>query len=91
MIEKAEKSGAKIWEKSDKKRLYFNTKQVVADTFNYVLVDRIAGSVPAGFDGMLKKGNKTKSYIDLNTGEFFADSGDIANMARSLDFDTKRI
>lgn len=83
-------AGGKVWEKENMMRIYMNNKEVIAKIFNYAIVESLSGSIPAGFDGMLKTG-KTKSYYDCVNNVFYADSGDIANAARANDLDVRRI
>lgn len=88
--ESAIQAGGKIWEKGNMVRVYFSDKAQIAEIFNYAVVDSVSGIIPAGFDGMIKKG-KTKSYFDAVNNVLYADSGDIANAARDNNIEVKRI
>lgn len=80
-------AGGKPW---NEKRVYFNSKEDVAKLFNYEVVDRVCGCCSEGFDGMIR-GGKTKSYFDIKSETFYADSGDVANAFRTVSNKVRRV
>ena len=75
-------AGAKLWEKGEISRIYFNDRTVVAATIGYKIVEKVkfAEEMTAG---------KTKTFLEK--GVFHTDCGKVANALRACGHKVQRM